>query len=65
VSDSDELLCKIQQDIEHLTKRIGQIEEDTGSLVMVQGRILNSLNDLQTSVLKVREALLRVREKLG
>jgi hypothetical protein len=65
VSDSDELLFKIQQDIEKLTKRVGQIEEDSGSATMVQSRILNSLNDLQTSVLKVREALLRVREKLG
>jgi hypothetical protein len=65
VSDSDELLFKIQQDIEKLTKRVGQIEEDSGSVTMVQSRILNSLNDLQTSVLKVREALLRVREKLG
>ena len=65
MSESDKLLLKIQQDIENLAQRLSRIEEDTGSVVLMQGRLFNALNELQASVLKVREALLKVKEKLG
>ena len=65
MAETDALLSKLQQDIVTLTMKVAQIEDDTGSVVMIQGRLLNSINELQASVLKTREALLKVRERLG
>ena len=63
--DESNLLLKLQEDMDKLANRMSRIEEDTGSIVMIQGRLLNSFNDLQTSLLKVREALLKMKERLG
>lgn len=60
-----DILLKLQQDLEKLTAKVSQIEEDTGAVVLIQGRLLNTLNELQASVLKTREALMKVKERLG
>lgn len=64
MSDQNEQV-KLQQELTALKDRIARIEEDTGSVVMIQGRLLSSLNDLQTSVLKLRESIIRIKDRLG
>jgi hypothetical protein len=44
---------------------MGQMEDDTGAVVLIQSRLLTSMNELQASVVKVREALLKVKERIG
>lgn len=64
MSDPNEQL-KLYQELNSLRERITRIEEDTGSVVMIQGKLLSALNDLQTSVLKLRESTVRIKDRLG
>ena len=55
----------LQRELKDLKERVSRIEEDTGSVVLIQNRLLTSVNDLQASILKLRESLLRVKDRLG
>lgn len=56
---------RLNQELVALRERVSHIEEDTGSVVMIQGRLLSSLNDLQTSILKLRESMVKIKDRLG
>ena len=53
------------QEFVDLRKRVERIEEDTGASLLIQNQILTSINDLQASILKLRESLLRISDRIG
>ena len=55
----------LYQEMGQLRNRIERIEEDLSSSLLIQNRILTTLNELQTSIFKLRSSILRIRDRIG
>jgi hypothetical protein len=56
---------KTQADLSDIRERLSKLESDTGTVLFVQDRLLDILNELQNSLLKVKEAIIKLRQRVG
>ena len=55
----------IKTEIHDLKSRMTGLEEDVSQIASVQGRLFDCLKDIESSVVKLRESVMKLRNRMG
>lgn len=55
----------ITNELRDIKTRLTGLEDDVNQVCAVQGRLFDCLKDIESSVVKMRESLLKIRSRLG